>query len=69
METILYINGSTDSGPYRMKLSGLKRYARMKKWSGKVIYCDRGKFRARELLAAHHPESKGSGTPSKTRLN
>lgn len=55
METILYINGSTDSGPYRMKLAGLKRYARMKKWTGKVVYCDRGELNVRELLARHHP--------------
>ena len=55
METILYINGSTDSGPYRMKLAGLKRYARMRKWSVKVAYCARGGFSVRDLLARHHP--------------
>lgn len=55
METILYINGSTDSGPYRMKLAGLKRYARMKKWSVKVAYCARGGFSVHDLLARHHP--------------
>ena len=55
METILYINGSTDSGPYRMKLAGLKRYARMRKWSVKVAYCARGGFSVRDLLGRHHP--------------
>ena len=55
METILYINGSTDSGPYRMKLAGLKRYARMRKWSVKVAYCARGGFDVHDLLARHHP--------------
>lgn len=55
METILYINGSTDSGPYRMKLAGLKRYARMRKWSVKVAYCARGGFSVHDLLARHHP--------------
>ena len=51
METILYINGSTDSGPYRMKLAGLKRYACMRKWYVKVAYCARGGFSVRDLLA------------------
>ena len=55
METILYINGSTDSGPYRMKLAGLKRYARMRKWSVKIAYCARGGFDVHDLLARHHP--------------
>ena len=55
MQTILYINGSTDSGPYRMKLAGLKRYSRMKKWSGKVVYCARGEFSVHELLAEYSP--------------
>ena len=55
METILYINGSTDSGPYRMKLAGLKRYARMRKWSVKVAYCARGGFSVCDLLGRHHP--------------
>lgn len=55
METILYINGSTDSGPYRMKLAGLKRYARMRKWAVKVAYCARGGFDVHDLLERHRP--------------
>lgn len=38
METILYVDASTESEAYRLKLSGINRYAQTRKWNVQTIY-------------------------------
>lgn len=55
METILYLNASTDSVPYRRKLAGVKRFARVRRWDVQVAYCDRGPLDLAKLIAEVKP--------------
>ena len=55
MDTILYLNASLTSEPYRLKLSGVRRYARTRGWNVHVIYFNTDMPSIGKLLADVRP--------------